>query len=527
LIGAKTFAMLVLLIAGTLSALALGVLSPERLLARGPGSLFMTGCFAAVVGTLMFRFWNLGEKSRHGFRFSLGNELWDDEERFHLGDRSRIAITENRGDAFDLGPRAQHAACVAIALFLSLLSMDRRTVELLERFRRNISAATSSYCPEVKTIESADDPNAPGCALVRRAYALGYATTLGDCEAKKIAARSSSGSICTLRQRDEPIAHYAWRLLTRFSDNLSSHTSAPYVEKLGQDFNDRMGRLDALESAEIQRLTTAPHASHHIFTNLPDPGGGAFREETCADRYRWLVHRPSPTAGDNKASRIFEHIVGQLMFEARYEPAAGYCREYHVHWGAPNDVCGRLAEAPEAVLTEWGALSSVRASLERYRLGKKLEQIALRQIPLEPPAFLSFDCYIEGDGPERKSTPFSLDGHELSAEEVHVPAAPEGIALYTDRYDAIAKLLVRGFHYGALLSEAGVEIGDPQGLEKSLGGSDFLLTRLYGLESFDIYLEPGWIAERPDLLDVYPYQLHLKNYVSTFRRQYRLEKGRL
>jgi hypothetical protein len=42
-----------------------------------------------------------------------------------------------------------------------------------------------------------------------------------------------------------------------------------------------------------------------------------------------------------------------------------------------------------------------------------------------------------------------------------------------------------------------------------------------------MYLEPGWLADRPDLLEVYPYQRHLSNYVQVFRRQYRRERGRL
>ena len=53
------------------------------------------------------------------------------------------------------------------------------------------------------------------------------------------------------------------------------------------------------------------------------------------------------------------------------------------------------------------------------------------------------------------------------------------------------------------------------------------MTRLYGLDSLDIYLDAGWLAQRADLLEVYPYQRHLKNYVQVFRRQYRRERGRL
>ena len=48
-----------------------------------------------------------------------------------------------------------------------------------------------------------------------------------------------------------------------------------------------------------------------------------------------------------------------------------------------------------------------------------------------------------------------------------------------------------------------------------------------GLDSIDLYVEPGFLATRPDLLEVYPYQRHLKNYVQTFRRQYLQTRGRL
>jgi hypothetical protein len=109
---------------------------------------------------------------------------------------------------------------------------------------------------------------------------------------------------------------------------------------------------------------------------------------------------------------------------------------------------------------------------------------------------------------------------------VRVAPPAGGAALYTDRYDAISRLLVRSFHYGVLLSEAGLE-SSTQGLESSFKAHDYLLSRLYGLSNVDLYLEPGFMATRPDLLEVYPYQRHLANYVQMFRRQFHLERGRL
>jgi hypothetical protein len=78
------------------------------------------------------------------------------------------------------------------------------------------------------------------------------------------------------------------------------------------------------------------------------------------------------------------------------------------------------------------------------------------------------------------------------------------------------------------MSEATLEQGAVEtSVEPAFQGKDFLLTRVYGLANLDIYVGPGWIASRPDLLEVYPYELHLRNYVRVFRRQYRTERGRL
>jgi hypothetical protein len=481
-----------------------------------------------VVGTLMFRFWRLGEASQHYFRWTTEPEAWELKEGHFLGtERARITLGENRGDAFDLSPAGHHAACVALAILLALACIDSRALALLARSRRSISLATSSYCPEPQAEEATTlDPNAPGCELVRRAYALGYASSLGDCAPKQQRGGESS-VVCTRRQRDEPLFHYAWRLLDRFWSNFRQHTGPGYFQKLRLDFGARVGRLGSLRSAERQVLASAPHASHHIWTNLPDPGDGAFRAETCADRYRWLAHRPVPPEGDKRASKVFEHVVAQLLFESRYEPAAGYCREYHVHWGAPTDACQRLAANPEAFLAASQARAPVAAVLERYRLSRELAALGTPPPAIEPAQVVSFQCYMEDNKDERKNAELSFAGYRFTVADLHVAPTAPGSVLYIDRYDAVAKLLVNGFHYGRLLSDAGLAEGAATGLEGSLGGRDYLLTRLYGLESFDIYLEPGWIATRPDLLEVYPYQRHLKNYVQTFRRQYRHERGRL
>jgi hypothetical protein len=308
--------------------------------------------------------------------------------------------------------------------------------------------------------------------------------------------------------------------LQRSWNAVKKSASPSHFVDLKRDFRARMNRLPELRAAERQVLDSAPHAAHHVWTNLADPGGALSKSVTagnCADRYRLLPHRPPV----GNASKVFEHVLAQLLFESRYAPAAGACREYQVHWGAPLDTCQRIAAAPDTML---GKLEDVGAVLARRRLTADVRAPAAIT---PPPAatVISFSCYFETDARERSSNAFHFAGERFTVEEVRI--RPTKSALAIDRYDAVASLLVRGFHYGALLSEAGLEWSNGEGLQAAFAGRDYLLTRLYGLDSVDLYLDAGWIAARPDLLEVYPYQRHLKNYVQIFRRQYRRERGRL
>jgi hypothetical protein len=342
---------------------------------------------------------------------------------------------------------------------------------------------------------------------MRRAFALGYVKSLGEC-APKAQKAATTVAPCTRRQHDEPALHYAWRLLKSAWSKLSARTDSSYVKKVQEDFGTGVGRL---EHGEQSTLASAAHASHHLWTNLPDPGKHGIFDPKCTERYLKLPHRPAPT-GDKRASQVLDHVLGQLLFEIRYEPAAGTCREFHVHWGAPLDTCKRLAANPEAVLSS----TDVRNVIARDRAGRE---------PLS--RIVSFQCYFEGDTAAPTSTPFTFAGQPFAVDEIHVPPSPPGATLFIDRYDALARLLVRGFHYGALLSDAGIDSASANGMQAAFGGHDYLLTRLYGLDSVDIYLDAGWLAGRPDLLEVYPYERHLRNYVQLFRRQYTRLRGRL
>ncbi|HEX8953907.1 MAG TPA: hypothetical protein VF945_18750, partial [Polyangia bacterium] len=299
MIGAKTLATLTLFVAAIAAAIGFGVLSPERLVARGGGTLFLAGLFGLVVGTLVFHFARLGDKSRHYFRWTSDATPWETSEGHFLGgDERRITLGDNRGEAFDLPPPAQHALAVGLCLLIALGCLDARAVDLLARFRQRLGTVGATWCPDPEAPAApVDDPNAPGCELVRRAYALGYASSLGECAPTKQRGEVAAAPPCLRRQRDEPLFHFGWRLLDGFWDKLRKSTSAAYFGRARRDFDDRLGRLGSLRSVERQVLASAPHAAHHIWTNLPDPDDGAFEPERCADHYRWMAHRPAPPPG--------------------------------------------------------------------------------------------------------------------------------------------------------------------------------------------------------------------------------------
>src|SRR5258706_7093164 len=100
-VGARTVTTVLLCALVGVLAWARGALSAEQLAARGGETLFVVGCFGVVVGTLMFRFWRLGEASRHAFRSGAESPSWGRTDAHFLGaGRVRITIGEARGEAF-------------------------------------------------------------------------------------------------------------------------------------------------------------------------------------------------------------------------------------------------------------------------------------------------------------------------------------------------------------------------------------------------------------------------------------------
>jgi hypothetical protein len=292
-------------------------------------------------------------------------------------------------------------------------------------------------------------------------------------------------------------------------------------------------------------IANAPRASHHIFTNLPNPGGvmaemvgSTLEKRGCDERYRRLAHRLKNAT----ASEQLEHVVAQLLFDPRYTRSVGSCRELTIHWDAPADVCDQLANYPEKTLSAFRAHGDVQSVIDRYRITTKLQKVAETLSGAEgmsslgglldnvtPQRFVSFHCYISEDRPDVYTATHELElsGQNFQAQEMRVARAVEDASI-DDRYHHVAAMLIPSFHYGHLLSGASTSELLESGVDpKFFTGQTGFLSRLDYLSDVDIFLANPWIETREDLLEIYPYHLHLHNYVALFRARYRAERGRL
>ena len=183
-IGAKTLATLTLLRRRRRRRVAFGVL---RARATGEPRLrrrcFFVGCFAVVVGTLVFRFWRLGEPSQHYFRWVERRAALESAERGALRRRRAAAHHARRQPRRGVRPRPARciASCASPSRCCSRSAASTRAPSgCSAASASDRPAPRASYCPEPDAAQApSDDPNAPGCELMRRAYALGYAKSLG------------------------------------------------------------------------------------------------------------------------------------------------------------------------------------------------------------------------------------------------------------------------------------------------------------------------------------------------------------
>ena len=138
---------------------------------------------------------------------------------------------------------------------------------------------------------------------------------------------------------------------------------------------------------------------------------------------------------------------------------------------------------------------------------------------------VSFQCFMQGTVSKASSKEgvVSLRNANLKVKARYIPVIDGKSGTQLSLYGELSKVLESGFHYSRLTSRSDINIENrgADSIEEGdfLDKPTYLLSRLEVLKNVDIFLGNEWVLERGDLLMVYPYHVHLKNYVNSFRVQ--------
>lgn len=545
MIGAKTLAALALSCAAAAIGWRAGALDGERVAHLSAGGAFAIGLFASLCAALVGVGWQPGRASRAAIGVVRG--------------RPALALDPEPRAVRELPAGIQRALLAGAAGCIALATLTNEATARIAGLPEDLTKPSrAGYClpaaPAAAAAEPEPEPLAPppvdqaGCALVKRAFALGYAKSLGSCAPqaapviKRAAAAPEAPEVCLRRQLDEPFLHFAWRSVAE-----AARAAAP-VESVSGRIDHLRARVDYTGDllADIRHsVTGTPHASHHLWINLPDPRPRTWRNAftghiPCSSVFAHLPLWPAWTEA-TPASAVIEHVLGQLLFATRFGTPAS-CSDYAIHWDAPADACERLAADPAGFLDASGALAPIREVLDR-----RDRQLALRALaaelghpPVLPPppearAVVSAGCLIVGAGAPGTGAPgalaatgrdVSIEGQPIAVREVRMPAVRAAGAGPLDVYAHLA-LLLGGQAYAGPAAGAGDRLdAEPPG---DLDEPGFPLLRLEPLVHADPFLVPAARAplEHADLVAVAPIERHLKAFVDAFRRVYLPQRGRL
>jgi len=529
---------------------------------------FFIGMFSIILGVGFYNFWKLGDKSVYVLHFTKSsimprgvNRIFD-HKGLSFGVSGKIKLKKN---VFELSSVIRQVLCIGIFLNLSLITLGNAGFDKLKRYPTEILQTKSDYCEDEEDIINA--PPKEGCELIVRAFKLGYAKDLGVCEPKKLDPEKLE--VCHKRRKDEPYFHYKSRLLLSFVDNSVKFFDKNRAKRIEEKFRLQLKELEILRDYQRYAMSAAPRASHHIWTNLPHPENklveqyrDIFKPSYCIEQFQNQTNTVRFQEHDRrKDSKIMEHVYGQILFNPKHRNAVAFCKEYKIHWASNIDTCERLKKNPKAVLQEANVLSEVEQVLKRHEIAISILSLEEKINKIEGKAnvtenkkvkkskivkgkiakgknqirnkseLVSFQCFMQAKNSGHKQSKVKLNDTNFVVRTRFFPKTKSEGGVEIAMYKEFSKLMEKRFHYSRLTSRSDINIGlGISGVasdQNSLEAPSYLFTRLEKLKNVDIFLGNKWIFERDDLLEVYPYHVHLKNYVKSFRREYSKSRGRL
>lgn len=548
---------------------------------------FFIGLFSTIFGVSLYRYWKLGEKSVYTIHFTKtkylpkGVYVIFGYEFFSFGISSQIETK-----SAELSSAVRGFFCICIFLNLALITLDNRAFDKLIYFPSEVLESKSGYCPDKEEVIENAPPKA-GCELIIRAYKLGYAKNLGVCEPQKM--DPNKMKVCQKRREDEPYFHHMFRLLLSSIKSKIAFFDNNNVNNIARKFDLQLQKLEVLKDYQLYAISASPRASHHIWTNLPYPENvfvqkyrEIFRPNYCIERFQNQTNTVSLEADDErKNSKLLEHVYGQLLFNPKSSITVGFCKEYKIHWNSDTNICEELVGNPKTVLQEEGVLSEVELVLKRHdianvilsldeeihnfqnkQVNTRSDESKEKEIRVNKSTYrrsankpknrivknkiakdkqeirrknelVSFQCFmqeIESGGRNSEDNLKLMDTNFLVRTRYFPVVEGDGESQIS-MYRAFSKLLEDRFYYSQLTSRSDFivkgESRDAPGGKGLLEEPTYLFSRLEMLKNVDIFLGNNWVLERDDLMGIYPYHVHLQNYVDSFRAEYHKSRGRL
>jgi|GEM_PF-5042411 len=515
-----------------------------------PIVLFLVPAFSVLIIEFFNFFWGLHRKSQ--------NRLLLSRYRYDEGSREDLNFVNLNNLQISLGTNSNWNAFefplifIKAFYFFSIVSiffffLNNRSFYLLSDFPQKLEIFSHKYCEDIedKREEKKGDEKV-GCDLVKRAYKLGYAKSLGDCEEKELDV--SQMKVCKARRRDEPWLHYMGRKGRESLLSLKEVMNKDYVLKKSEYFKRQYKNIDLFKNHKEYALGAVPRSIHHVFTNLPRPKEGRIERlresiglNDCVERSQAQSLGASASQGKLNKSQIFEYVVNNLFFNPKIEPSVGYCRELKIHWNAQKQTCLNFKKEPIKTLTHYGILSETENLIKRRKNmvelhnfenetkskgWKKRRKRQSSQLKID--RFMTFSCLSERKDISKdriSNYSFNFLGEKMWAREAKIPEIQTSEKGEIKLYESLANLFVKKFEYNQFKSKSIIDAkkSEEEMIEK-FSDDDFLISKIEYLNSYDVFLGEDWLF---DLVNVYPLHLHLGNYIKLFRTELKTKKERM
>lgn len=427
---------------------------------------------------------------------------------------------------FRLSPNLSRAIIFVLFLGLGFNLFSHREINVLAKFSNHKSHG--QYCT-VDNKPTATAEVRPECRLIYRAFELGYAKDLGSCGKSK----EDKPKPCDLRYEDEPFFHFAYRRMLHTREILKAAAEQSSPESLKQLVERDSKRFEPMVKEQFADLNNDPRSYHIVLTNLPPPELSVktriereLNPSSCIREYKRMPNRMEQIKSRDQLGSAFHFASGHLLFDSGYATTVANCKEFDFRWQILPEYCQALMSNPASELAKQSlspALDRLLERLERRKIARPhVKQLQAKEVAsIQCISFGEFQTSIE----EKE---FDYHGAKLAItwKKVSIPALTTETPLRIFRESAHA--YNSNFRFSQLTSHQSIDIhGDGLVPEELFTPTDFLLSRLGFLRDADIFIGNPWLLQRSDLLDLYPYYLHLNNFIENFRTRYKDKYKRL